>query len=107
MLKEGIVIDPIIRGSIEKHIDRCLGEEKLDAIADWFKSEYRGIIFHNLNDALFGFVVGSAFSYFVGCLSQLGSPPEDDDINESYQIIQRRATEIKGKIDYVLGKSGM
>jgi hypothetical protein len=59
----------------------------------------------NVNDALFGYVVGRAIEFCsFSFWTSYGRSPSTDDLNEIGKILTRRAMEIKSKITVITNK---
>jgi hypothetical protein len=65
---------------------------------------FRRFPIKSMEDVVFGFVVGSVVVDFSYLITMMERQPTLDEMKEFWQIIDRRALEIRGKIKVALGK---
>jgi hypothetical protein len=90
-------VDPLLRGLCEQHIDEKLAEGEIQNIRGLV--EVLEIPATAIEDTSFGLFLGTVFSYLNNhCIKLYNRLPRGDEIDEYYQILRRRAPEIKTKI---------
>lgn len=91
-----------LRGLIEQEIDQLIIPETLERLVVWFKAMFP---IKSMEDGLFGFVVGAVFSRFL-TIAAVGTQglPNDVQIKEFMELIERRTMEIRGKIKLAINK---
>ena len=85
----------ILRGAIEKSIDKLLSDEVMSSSHKLFESMPT---IKNSDDAIFGYVFGHVSGVMDMTLANLNRQPSDDDINEIATAITNRMQEIKSRI---------
>lgn len=90
-------MNSFFRGAIEKHIDFLLSDANLDTA---YETLTKGFVqrVENINDALFGYVIGRVMEYASMFLLRHHKKPSIDDLPVIEKILERRAMEIKLKI---------
>lgn len=86
----------ILRGAIEKSIDKLLSDEIMSSSRKLFENMKPTI--KNSDDAIFGYVFGHVSGVMDMTLANLNRQPSDDDINEIATAITNRMQEIKSRI---------
>ena len=86
----------ILRGAIEKAIDKLLSDEVLSSSRKLFESMKPTI--KNSEDAIFGYVFGHVSGLMEMTYNNLNRQPTDEDINEISKAITSRMEEIKNRI---------
>jgi hypothetical protein len=96
-------MESTLRGLVEKDIDSLLVPEVLEKVIIWFRKSYP---LRSAKDSLFGFIVGTMFGRFstITALAEKRQP-NDAELKEFLELIERRTLEIKSKIKLVLNKS--
>ena len=91
-----------LRGMLEQELDSLIKLETLEKTNQWF-----GLLtpMHTKEDALFGFVVGALFSRFLSIMEmEYRREPNDNELKEFFEIIERRTIDIKSQIKLALSK---
>ena len=97
-------MDMFLRGAVEKHIDFLLSESNLNAAYETLTKRLSPMV-GNVNDALFGYVVGRALEFcFLSFNMFYRRKPSSNDFVEIGKILERRAMEIKSKITLITNK---
>lgn len=86
----------ILRGAIEKSIDKLLSEEVMSSSRKLF--ENMKPIIKNSDDAIFGYVFGYVSGVMEMTFANLSRQPTDEDVNEIATAITNRMQEIKNRI---------
>jgi len=95
-------MEATVRGQIEKSIETITETEQLAQIAVGFRQRFP---IKSVEDCVFGFIVGSLLSSYTAFMTMAGRTSlTDEEVNEFWDIIERRTLEIKGKIKLALGK---
>lgn len=95
--RERVIVDPLLRGLCEQHIDEKLAEGEIRKILGLV--EVLDIPAAALEDTSFGLLMGAVYSYLDNhCIKLYNRFPKRDEIDEYHQILRRRAPEIKSKI---------
>ena len=91
-----------LRGLIEKEIDSLIVPETLEKLVVWFQTMFP---IKSMEDSLFGFIVGTIFSRFL-TITAVGTQglPNDAQVKEFMELIERRTMEIRGKIKLAISK---
>ncbi len=94
-------MESIVRGQVEKELDRLLKPNVIDIMVDIAKD----LPVSSVEDFCFGYVVGDII---VGTFQEVRvryeREPSHEEMNEALSIIRRRAMEIKGAIKFTCGK---
>lgn len=86
----------ILRGAIEKSIDKLLSDEVISSSRKLFENMKPTI--KNSDDAIFGYVFGHVSGIMDMTFANLDRHPSDEDINEIATAITSRMQEIKSRI---------
>ena len=86
----------ILRGAIEKSIDKLLSEEVMSSSRKLFENMKPTI--KNSDDAIFGYVFGHVSGVMDMTFTNLSRQPNDEDVNEIATAITNRMQEIKNRI---------
>ncbi|UCF44730.1 MAG: hypothetical protein JSW44_02840 [Candidatus Bathyarchaeota archaeon] len=86
----------ILRGAIEKSIDKLLSDEVMSSSRKLFENMKSTI--KSSDDAIFGYVFGHVSGVMDMTFASLGRQPTDEDINEIATAISNRMQEIKSRI---------
>jgi len=86
----------ILRGAVEKSIDKLLSDEVLSTSHKLFDNMKPTI--RNSDDAIFGYVFGYVSGVMEMTFANLNRSPTTEDINEISQAITNRMDEIKNRI---------
>jgi hypothetical protein len=85
----------ILRGAIEKSIDKLLSDEVMSSSRKLFENMPT---IKNSDDAIFGYVFGYVSGVMDMTFANLDRQPSDEDINEIATAITNRMQEIKNRI---------
>jgi len=97
-------LEPLLRGSIEHHIDVILGEKVLDNALEMFRKGLAPSV-KDIEDALFGYVIGRTLEFsFAAVQVYYRRNPTDEEFKEIAEILERRAMEIKSKIRLIVNR---
>ncbi len=86
----------ILRGAVEKSIDKLLSDEVLSTSHKLFENMKPTI--KNSDDAIFGYVFGHVSGVMEMTFASLNRKPTIEDIEEISQAINNRMDEIKNRI---------
>lgn len=86
----------ILRGAVEKSIDKLLSEEVLSTSRKLFENMKTTI--KNSDDAIFGYVFGHVSGVMEMTFANLNRQPTSKDIDEISQSITNRMNEIRRRI---------
>ena len=86
----------ILRGAVEKSIDKLLSDEVISSSRKLFENMKPTI--KNGDDAIFGYVFGHVSGVMDMTFANLHRKPSDEDINEIATAITNRMVEIKSRI---------
>ena len=86
----------VLRGAVEKTIDKLLSDESLSTCRTVFESMKPAI--NNSDDAIFGYVYGYVIGSLETMFSALNRQPTNEDKNELVNAISKRTMEIKSRI---------
>ena len=86
----------ILRGAVEKAIDKLLSDEVLSTSRRLFDNMKPTI--KNSNDAIFGYVFGHVSGVLEMTFANLNRQPTNEDIEEISQSITNRMNEIRSRI---------
>jgi hypothetical protein len=86
----------ILRGAVEKSIDKLLSEEVMSSSRKLFENMKPTI--KNSDGAIFGYVFGYVSGVMDMTFANLSRQPSDDDVNEIATAITNRIEEIKKRI---------
>ncbi|MDH5437456.1 MAG: hypothetical protein OEX76_00975 [Candidatus Bathyarchaeota archaeon] len=89
-------MEPMIRGLLEKILDKILEPSNLENLSKTY-DVFRPII-KSKEDALFGEVVGTFTERYCQLMLSLKRFPTNNELTELFDIITRRADEIRSKI---------
>ena len=90
-----------IRGRLEAYIDYLLTERGLKNVLGII-SRFKPAV-SSIEDAIFGWIIGSAFSFYVGCIdNSFKRDINDDEVLKFYNIMDLRALRIKSKISEII-----
>lgn len=95
-MNEDIVWLTILRGAVEKAIDKLLSDEVLSTSRKLFDNMKPTI--KNSDDAIFGYVYGHISGVLEMTFANLHRQPTSQDIDEISQAITNRLGEIKSRI---------
>jgi len=95
-MSNNIIWLAILRGAIEKSIDKLLSDEVLSSSRKLFENMKPTI--KNSDDAILGYVFGHVSGFMDMTFSNLNRQPTDEDINEIANAITGRMEEIKSRI---------
>lgn len=87
----------ILRGAVEKAIDKLLSDEVLSTSRRLFDNMKPTI--KNSNDAIFGYVFGHVSGVLEMTFANLNRHPTNEDIEEISQSITNRMNEIRSRIN--------
>jgi hypothetical protein len=94
-------MNALIRGSIKRCLDRLLDQTALDSALEMFRKGLSPTV-RNLDDALFGYVVGRLIEFALNAIKMFyGRQPTSNEIAEIDEIIKRKAIEIKSRITLI------
>jgi len=86
----------ILRGAVEKAIDRMLSDESLSLYRIFFENMSPAI--RNSDDAIFGFIYGHVFGSLETIFRTVNRQPTNEEMNEIVNAINKRTLEIKSRI---------
>ena len=93
-------MDYEIRGRLESYVDYLLTEKGLRN-AHIMMSQFRPTV-SSVKDAIFGFILGNTFSFYVDCIDrEYDRDINDDEVKTFYNIMELRAFSIKSKISEI------
>ena len=95
-MSKDIVWLTILRGAVEKAIDKLLSDEVLSTSRKLFDNMKPTI--KNSDDAIFGYVFGHISGVLEMTFATLNRQATDEDIEEISQSITSRMNEIKSRI---------
>lgn len=87
----------ILRGAVEKSIDKLLSDEVLSTSHKLFDN--MNPIISNSDDAIFGYVFGYVSGVMEMTFANLNRQPSNEDIKEISQAITNRMDEIRNRIN--------
>lgn len=93
-------METILRGLIEHKIDTEIQLENLQILAETFRS----FPIKSVEDCLFGHIIGSVSEFYLTFSKSNRRQLTEDEMEEFWEIIERRTMEIKGKIKLALSK---
>jgi hypothetical protein len=97
-------MDPFLRGTIERHVDTILIGDALTSASEMLKKGLAPAV-KNLEEALFGYVVGRVIEFaFLVIQADYYRSPTDEEFDEIGYILKRRAIEIKSKVTFVANR---
>lgn len=98
-------MDVLLRGSIERHVDRILeGGMPLDKALLMFRKGLAPTV-KNVEDALFGYVIGRTIQFSFDAMQvHHKREPNGAEFSEIAEILVRRAMEIKSKIKLIANR---
>jgi hypothetical protein len=86
----------ILRGAVEKAIDRMLSDESLSLYRFFFENMSPAI--RNSDDAIFGFIYGYVLGSLETIFGTVNRQPTNEELNEIANAIKKRTWEIKSRI---------
>lgn len=95
-MSSDIVWLTILRGAVEKSIDKLLSDEVLSTSRKLFENMKPTI--KNSDDAIFGYVFGHVSGVMEMTFANLNRQPTSEDIDEISQSITNRMNEIRSRI---------
>ena len=95
-MSKDIVWLTILRGAVEKAIDKLLSDEVLSTSRRLFDNMKPAI--KNSDDAIFGYVFGHVSGVLDMTFANLSRQPTSEDIDEISQSITNRMNEIRSRI---------
>jgi hypothetical protein len=94
-------MESVVRGRVEKELDRLLMPEVINMIVRISKN----LPLKSVQDFCFGYIVGDIIvGTFEEVRARYGREPTSDELNETLNMISRRTMEIKGAVKFSLGK---
>jgi len=86
----------VLRGAVEKAIDRMLSNESLATYRSVFENMQPAL--KSSDDAIFGYICGQVIGSLDTIFNAINRQPTNEEMNEVVNAISKRTLEIKSRI---------